>query len=75
MARSAAFERRGFYELTWRMAAAGDGASLPPTARDQDIETRILEDWLTRVPAIEVRTPFPTDPRRIADLIVATLHR
>jgi hypothetical protein len=74
LARSAAFERRGYYELAWRMTEAPPGGSLPVADNDARVEEALLHDWLTRLPAIEVRAPFPTDPRRVADLIVSTLR-
>jgi hypothetical protein len=69
LARTADFERRGFFELHDRAAWALDDRA--PSARDhfREHERAFLERALARIRVIEVRAPFPTDPRPVADAI------
>jgi hypothetical protein len=69
LANTAAFERRGFFELHDRATWAFDDRA--PAARDRirEHERALLERALARIRVIEVRAPFPTDPRPVADAI------
>lgn len=73
LARSAAFERRTFYELLLREGYARPGSEHRSLAGDVEHEARFLEACLGRVRVLEVRAPFPTDPRRVADAITGAL--
>ncbi len=70
LARSAAYERRAFYDLQER----GDFAGLAGRsgARDAAVATerRLLRAGLSTAERIlEVRCPFPGDPRQVADAL------
>jgi hypothetical protein len=73
LARSADFERRGLFELHDRAAWAL--ADRDPRARERIRvhEQAFLEALLARAQVIEVRSPFPTDPRPVADAIARHL--
>jgi hypothetical protein len=73
LARSAAFERRRYFALRERARFALPDES--PDARELSIqrEQRLLEALLEPVRLLDVRTPFPTDPRRVAGAIAAEL--
>jgi hypothetical protein len=69
LARTAAFERRGIFELHDRAAWALDGRATTAREQSQEHEREFLERALARIRVIEVRAPFPTDPRPVADAI------
>jgi hypothetical protein len=69
MARSAAYERRGFFNLFERASYASPRLSALPTARVLEMEESRLEDMLGSVQTLQVRAPFPVDPRKVADAI------
>jgi hypothetical protein len=73
LARSADFERRGLFELHDRAAWAL--ADRDPRARERirAHEQAFLEAVLARAQVIEVRSPFPADPRPVADAIARLL--
>jgi hypothetical protein len=66
LARAAAYERREFFSLLQRRAYAEPLVEADPVAEAIAAERRLLEPVLTAVPAIEVRTTFPSDPRSAA---------
>src|SRR6266480_4771940 len=74
LARSAAYERRAFFDLHRRARYA-----LPQL--DDELEGAIerreeqrLQVALRSLPVIEVKAPFPADPRRVAEAILARLQ-
>jgi len=67
MARSAAYERRGYHLLGER--AAIHGAAPIPGFGIVGEEAAALHRLIRAVPVIEVRAPFPADPRIAARLI------
>jgi hypothetical protein len=69
LSRSAAYERRSLYELDARAryARTDDGPS--PLLAVSTREAERLRDVLRGVQLLEVRAPFPTDPRRVADAL------
>jgi len=71
LARSAAFERRRYLELLQRAGYALPDR--PPSRHDDAIaaDQAVLGAALERVPVVSVEAPFPTDPRRVADAILA----
>ncbi|MEA2254276.1 MAG: hypothetical protein QOG35_321, partial [Solirubrobacteraceae bacterium] len=73
LARSGDFERRGLFELhdraCWALAARDPGAR----ARILAHERAALEAMLAETTVIEVRAPFPADPRPAADAIAELL--
>ncbi len=71
LARSAAFERRRYFELLQRAGYALPGR--PASRHDEAIaaDQALLGAALERVAVVSVEAPFPTDPRRVADAILA----
>jgi hypothetical protein len=74
LARTAAHERRAFLELGERAAYAAPGvarhdARTAVIAREEDLLAAVL----TTTTVLEARTPFPADPRPIADALLAQL--
>jgi hypothetical protein len=69
MARSALYERREFFDLFDRAAFAS--WDFPPLARQRafTMEESRLANMLGDLRTIQVRAPFPVDPRRVADAI------
>jgi hypothetical protein len=69
LARSAAFERRRYFELHQRARFAFAELDTGAVETIERREEHFLAETLADVSVIEVRTPFPADPRRIADAI------
>ena len=71
LARSAAYERRHYFELLQRAGYAMPRR--PASAQERAIaaDELILRTVLERVPVVVVEAPFPTDPRPVADAILA----
>jgi hypothetical protein len=69
LARSAAYERRTLYELDARARYAGVDPGPSPLLDVPRIEAGLLRKVLERVQLLEVKAPFPTDPRRVADAL------
>ncbi len=69
LAVSAAYERRALYEFDAR-TRYGTG-KLGPTALDRvpGDEAELLRGVLDGVQLLEVKAPFPTDPRKVADAL------
>ncbi len=69
LARTGAYERRTLYELDARVryADAKPGPSRLAAVRDREAE--LLRNLLEGVQVLEVKAPFPTDPRRVADAL------
>jgi hypothetical protein len=72
-ARSASYERKGFFELHRRMRYSfpemSEDFESAVESREEDRLTQLLED----VPILEVTAPFPTDPRCVAEAIASHL--
>ncbi|MCW3015612.1 MAG: hypothetical protein JWO02_2704 [Solirubrobacterales bacterium] len=74
LARSAAFERRPWYALQERARYA-----MPARAATEDQEAIIdreraqLEPVLSDTQVVSVKAPFPADPRRVAQALMASL--
>ena len=73
LARSASYERRPFFDLMRRMRFA-----LPDVSAELELvverrEEELLARRLDGVQLLDVRAPFPTDPRVVADAIAAWL--
>lgn len=73
LARSAAFERRSYFNLLQRAAFALPERPATKVERAIAAEETLLRSVLATTPLIAVRTPFPTDPRRVADAIARAL--
>lgn len=73
LARTAAYERRAYVALQERAGYALP--SRPPSVTDALIaaDLAVLREVLVRVPVFVVRAPFPTDPRPVAEAILAAL--
>jgi hypothetical protein len=69
LTRSAAYERRTLYELDARARYASAQAGPSPLLDVPDLEAGLLRRVLDGVQLLEVRAPFPTDPRRVADAL------
>lgn len=71
LARSAAYERRHYFELLQRagyaMPSRSAAAQEPAIAADEAVLRAVFE----RVRVVVVDAPFPTDPRPVADAILA----
>lgn len=73
LARSASYERRSFFDLQERaryslMDADGD-TDADTRRRTEAIEEAFLLETLAPVPIVDVRTPFPVDPRRVTSAL------
>ena len=73
LARSAAYERRHYFELLQRAGYAMP--SRPAAAQDRATaaDEAILRATFERVRVVTLDAPFPTDPRPVADAILAAL--
>jgi hypothetical protein len=73
LARSAAYERRRYFELLER--AAYLQVTRPTSIRDEAaiVDEGLLWRVLSHVPLIEVRAPFPADPRPVAEAILRAI--
>jgi hypothetical protein len=70
LARSAAYERRAYFDLLQR--AGYLMPDRPATVVDRAVaaDEAVLRAAFERVELVTVRAPFPTDPRRVADEIL-----
>jgi hypothetical protein len=73
LAGSAAYERRSLAELHARRAYARAAATADPVREAEALERELLVDMLARVDVLDVRAPFPADPRRVAEAILRAL--
>ena len=73
LARTAAFERRRLSELYARLRYARAADEPDPVEDAARREVALLRDVLATVPVLELRAPFPCDPRRVADAIARCL--
>jgi hypothetical protein len=70
LARSASYERRDYLTVAERARYIRDDEDSTDIARlIEDREERHLSSVLASVRVIEVRAPFPTDPRRVVDAV------
>jgi hypothetical protein len=69
LSQSAAYERRTLYELDARVRYASTQADPSPLLDVAAIEAEMLRKLLDGVQLLEVRAPFPTDPRKVADAL------
>jgi hypothetical protein len=69
LARSAAYERRTLYELDARARYANADPGPSPLLDVPGREVELLRNVLDGVQLLEVKAPFPTDPRRVADAL------
>jgi hypothetical protein len=72
LARSAAYERRAFFDLQERAAYAGlpDRAGAREASRELD-EHLLLQALRKAQTVLRVACPFPADPRRVVDALAA----
>ena len=73
LARSAAFERRAYFNLMQRAAYAVPSRPVTLVERAVAQEEELLRTVLSSVRLLAVRAPFPTDPRLVADAILRAL--
>jgi hypothetical protein len=69
LARSAAYERRHFFELHRRAQYAMPAPSDDLERAVAEREEELLSELLQGVMVLEASAPFPTDPRRVADAL------
>jgi hypothetical protein len=69
LAQSAAYERRSLYELDARVRYANAQPGPSPLLSVAGLETDLLRNLLAGVRLLEVKAPFPTDPRKVADAL------
>jgi hypothetical protein len=69
LALSAAYERRALYELDTRARYASANPGPSPLLRVPAQEAELLRGVLDGVQLLEVKAPFPTDPREVADAL------
>lgn len=69
LARSAMYERRTLYELDARARYASAEPGPSALVGVPDVEEGRLRQVLDGVQLLEVKAPFPTDPRRVADAL------
>ncbi|MBV9581903.1 MAG: hypothetical protein JO057_25255 [Chloroflexi bacterium] len=69
LAQSAVYERRSLYELDARVRYAFAQSGPSPLLRVADREADLLRNLLAGVRLLEVKAPFPTDPRKVADAL------
>ncbi len=70
---TASFERRGIFELHDRAQWSVSEPDCTLRCRLMERERALLQGVLDSIPVIEVRAPFPTDPRPVAQAIVRLL--
>jgi len=73
LARSASYERRPFFDLLRRMRFVLPDVPAEFDVRVERREEELLAQRLDAVQLLDVRAPFPTDPRVVADAIAACL--
>jgi hypothetical protein len=71
LARTAAYERRGYLNLLQRLAYFDPTAAASPTDAAIQADTGVLGDVCRGVDVVAVEAPFPADPGRVADAILA----
>jgi hypothetical protein len=71
LARSAAYERRHYFELLQRAGYALPDRIAARQDRAIAADEELLRALFKRVRVVAVDAPFPTDPRRVADAILA----
>jgi hypothetical protein len=69
LARSAAYERRELFGMLERRRYAFPGEGGDGLEEAVDAETELLGRALANGRTVEVRAPFPVDPRRVADAL------
>jgi hypothetical protein len=69
LAKSSAYERRTLYELDARVRYASAEPGPSPLLAVPDLEAELLRGVLDGVRLLEVKAPFPTDPRKVADAL------
>jgi hypothetical protein len=73
LARTAAYERRTYLHLLDRAAYASPGTGPSAMSAAVAADEAVLAGVCGRVPVRLVEAPFPVDPRRVADAILAEL--
>jgi hypothetical protein len=74
LAKAAAFERRTFFSVTERVRYGGASQDRTDGPVVTGLETNLLRARLAAVGLLEVRTPFPGDPRRVVEPIFRGLE-
>ncbi len=70
LALAAAFERRAFFSVTERVRYGGFARERADAAATIALEAQLLDRRFRDLPALELSTPFPSDPRVAARIIL-----
>jgi hypothetical protein len=73
LALTAAFERRAIFDLHERAQWSASAPDLDLRHRAVERERELITSVLSAVPVLDVRAPFPTDPRTVAEAITRRL--
>jgi hypothetical protein len=74
LARAAAFERRAYFSVTERTRYGGAGGVRTDGQTAARIEEDLLRTRLSNAGLLRIRTPFPSDPRRVVESISRSLE-
>jgi hypothetical protein len=74
LAQAAGFERRAYFSVTERVRYGGASQDRTDGPAVTGIETNLLQARLAAIGLLEVRTPFPGDPRRVVEPIFRGLE-
>lgn len=74
LAKAAAFERRAYFSVTERVRYGGASQDRTDGPVVTGLETNLLQARLAAIGLLEVRTPFPADPRRVVEPIFRGLE-
>jgi hypothetical protein len=74
LALAAAYERRTYFSVTERVRFGGAEMDRTDGPGAAGIEERLLRARLADTATVQVRTPFPSDPRRVVESILASLR-
>lgn len=74
LARAAAFERRTYFSVTERARYGGAGGNRTDSQTVARIEEGLLRTRFSGAGLLQIRTPFPSDPRRVVEGISRSLE-
>ncbi len=74
LAQAAAFERRAYFSVTDRVRYGGASSERSDGSSVAGIEEKLLRVTLADAASLQVRTPFPSDPRRVVESITRALE-
>jgi hypothetical protein len=74
LAQAAAFERRAYFSVTERVRYGGASLERTDGPTVTHLEASLLRARLAESSVLQVRTPFPSDPRRVVERIFGVLE-